>query len=121
MQDRAERFFVWVWRLNGLLILGLALAGTALAVVIAFNIGVFASEKRPDQQLSEVAGAKLGADELRLGDFRAIEGDAAALRPARVAFRVHRLGLERTGLRPRSQPALLRHGFEEGPLVASNQ
>jgi hypothetical protein len=56
------------------MLLGLALAATVLALALAFNIGVFASPERPEEQLSEVAGAELTARGLRLADFRPIAG-----------------------------------------------
>jgi len=74
VNDRSERFFLWVWRLDGLLLLGLALLCIAGALALAFNIGVFASRERPEQQLSEIAGADLSAQDLRLADFRGIAG-----------------------------------------------
>jgi len=74
VSTRSDRFFAWVWRINGLLLLGLALAATALALALALNVGVFASHERPEEQLSEVAGADLAARGLRLADFRPIAG-----------------------------------------------
>ncbi len=74
MDDRSERFFAWVWRLNGLLILGLALVGIAGALAVAFNIGVFATRERPEEQLSRVAGTDITAQGLRITDFRSIAG-----------------------------------------------
>jgi hypothetical protein len=38
------------------------------------NVGLFWSRERPEQQLTNVAGANLGEDDLRLGDFRTIAG-----------------------------------------------
>lgn len=74
VDDRSERFFAWVWRLNGLLILALALIGTVGALAIAFNVSVFATREHPEDQLSEVAGTDLSAQDLRIGDFRSIAG-----------------------------------------------
>jgi hypothetical protein len=72
---RADRFFVWIWRLNALLLLMLALvvvAGAAATLIV--NGALFWAPKRPPQQLANVAGAELGAKNLRLGHFRPIAG-----------------------------------------------
>jgi len=67
-----DRFFVWVWRVNGLLVLGLVLV--VGVTVVAFNSALFWRPERPPQQLANVAGADLGAKNLRLGHFRPIAG-----------------------------------------------
>lgn len=72
--ERSERFFAWVWRLNGLLLLLLALVGLAGAAVLVANIGIFSTRDRPEQNLTEVAGADLREGDLRLADFYPIEG-----------------------------------------------
>ncbi len=74
MSDRSERFFVWVWRLNGLLLLALAVVGVVAALAAAIDLAIFSSRERPQEQLTKIAGADLGARDLRLGDFRTIAG-----------------------------------------------
>jgi len=66
-----DRFFVWIWRLNGLLMLALVLL--VGAAVVTFNSALFWKPERPPQ-LANVAGADLGAKNLRLGQFRPIAG-----------------------------------------------
>lgn len=74
MDERADRFFAWVWRINGLLLLALGLVAVVGAAALVFNIGLFWSRDRPEQHLAQVAGADLRAQDLRLGNFRAIAG-----------------------------------------------
>jgi len=74
VNDRSDRFFAWVWRINGLLLLCLALLATGLALYLAVNIGMSTAQERPEEQLSEVAGTDLAARDLRLADFRPIAG-----------------------------------------------
>jgi hypothetical protein len=74
MSERSDRFFSWVWRVNGVLLLVLALAGVVGAAALIINVGLFWSRERPEQQLTNVAGANLGEENLRLGDFRSIAG-----------------------------------------------
>jgi hypothetical protein len=74
VSDRSERFFAWVWRLNGLLLLALAVAGALAALAVAINIAIFSARERPEEQLTKIAGTDLGARDLRLSDFRAIAG-----------------------------------------------
>jgi hypothetical protein len=84
MPERADRFFTWVWRINGLVLLALGLAGVVGATALAFNMALFWSRDRPDQQLTQVAGADLNTEDLRLADFRPIAGTQflyAALAP----------------------------------------
>jgi hypothetical protein len=71
---RADRFFVWVWRLNGLLLLVLALVAMAGTAALIVNGALFWTREQPPQQLANVAGADLGAKNLRLGHFRPIAG-----------------------------------------------
>jgi hypothetical protein len=82
--DRSDRFFTWVWRVNGLVLLALGVVGLAGTIALIFNVGLFWSRDRPEQQLTQVAGADLGAKDLRLADFRPIAGTQflyAALAP----------------------------------------
>ena len=74
MNERSDRFFAWVWRINGLLLLALGLVAVVGAVALIFNIALFWSRDRPEQRLTQVAGANLTAQDLRLGDFRRIAG-----------------------------------------------
>lgn len=74
VNDRSDRFFAWVWRINGLLLLCLALLATGLALYLAVDIGMSTAQERPEEQLSEVAGTDLAARDLRLADFRPIAG-----------------------------------------------
>lgn len=95
MRDRSERFFTWVWRIDGLLLLVLALLGIALALAIAFEIGAFAARERPEERLAEVAGADLSAQGLRLADFGAIAG--TSLLYAELASRSDSIGSVSSG------------------------
>lgn len=74
MPERADRFFTWVWRINGLVLLALGVAGLVGAISLAFNVALFWSRDRPDQHLARVAGADLDAEDLHLADFNAIAG-----------------------------------------------
>lgn len=74
MSRRAEKFFKWVWRLNGLLLLALAVAGIIGVAALAANLAIFASHERPAEQLVNVAGADIGERDLRLGGFHPIAG-----------------------------------------------
>ncbi len=70
MGKRLDHFFVWVWRVVGLGILGL---GLLFVLTIA---GAFRHE-RPQQRLTQVAGTDLNAQKLRLSNFMAIPGTKA--------------------------------------------
>jgi hypothetical protein len=61
---------LWTWRLNGLLLLVLSAVGLAVVVAVAVD----SLRPRPDEPLTNVAGADLDQRDLRLGDFRAIAG-----------------------------------------------
>ena len=74
MSERADRVFIWIWRINGVLLFALAVLGVVGAAALVFNTALFWSRERPEQQLTNVAGADLGAKDLRLGDFRAVAG-----------------------------------------------
>lgn len=74
MSQRSNRVFAWVWRVNSLLLLVLGLVGVVGTVAIVFNVGLFWSRQRPEQQLTKVAGTNLGQEDLRLGNFREIAG-----------------------------------------------
>jgi len=74
MNERPERFFTWVWRVNGLLLLVIGLVGVVGAVALVFNTALFWSRDRPAQRLTEVAGANLSEQNLPLGMFRSIAG-----------------------------------------------
>jgi len=81
MSERLERVFTWVWRLNGLLLLFLGIVGVGAAAVLIFDISRFASRDRPEQQLTEIAGTNLSAQDLHLGAFQAIAGTAFLYAP----------------------------------------
>ncbi len=74
VSDRKDTFFATVWRLNGLLVLALAGAGIIAVVAVAMNLAIFSSRERPHEQLTNIAGADIAAQDLRLGGFRAIAG-----------------------------------------------
>lgn len=74
MSDRRDAFFAWVWRLNGLLLLALAGAGIVAGLALVINLAIFSSRDRPNEQLTNIAGADLAAQDLRLGGFRSIAG-----------------------------------------------
>lgn len=75
MSVRADRIFGWIWRINGVLILGLGAAAGALVVVLLLDVAGISRDETPEQQLAEVAGADLRAgDDLRLMDFHPVAG-----------------------------------------------
>ncbi len=74
MTTRTERFFAWVWRINALILLAIAIFALIGAGVIAYDIGIFAKRDRPRAQVAEVAGTDLVAEELKLGSFSVIAG-----------------------------------------------
>lgn len=74
MTSKSERFFTWVWRINGLIVLTVASLGLFAFGAFAFNVGVFANRDRPETQLTDVAGADLVAEDLKLGSFKPLRG-----------------------------------------------
>jgi hypothetical protein len=70
MSGWVERLFVWVWRINGLLVL--LGAGFALFAVAASNVFFFGNQGQA--QVVQVAGADLKSEDLQLGGFRRIAG-----------------------------------------------
>lgn len=74
MSDRAKPFFEWVWRLNGLLLLGGMLVCLVVALFLMVDAARFASREDPERQLTEVAGADLAAQNLQLDEFHEIAG-----------------------------------------------
>ncbi|MCH7854788.1 MAG: hypothetical protein IIB76_10700 [Proteobacteria bacterium] len=76
MDSKTERFFSWVWRINGLLVF---LAVTLFLIsfgVFAFNSGIFAGLDRPETPLTDVAGVDLAAEDLKLDRFKPLTGTA---------------------------------------------
>jgi hypothetical protein len=74
MTGRSDRFFAWIWRINGVLVLALAGLGVVLATTFAVGAARVSSHHDRERQLTSIAGADLGANDLRLGDFRTIAG-----------------------------------------------
>lgn len=74
MTTKTERFFTWVWRINALILLAIAVFALIGVGVIAYDIGIFANRDRPQAQVAEVAGTDLVAGELKLGSFGVIAG-----------------------------------------------
>jgi hypothetical protein len=74
VSDRSKQLFEWVWRMNGLLLLGGMVAGLMGVVAVAVDIAGFARRERAERQLTQVAGTDLRAQNLRLADFREIAG-----------------------------------------------
>ena len=74
MGSRSDNFFSWVWKVNGLLVLGLCLAALATIITLTFNIELFRTRDRPEQKVIQVAGADIRADDLELGEFREVKG-----------------------------------------------
>jgi hypothetical protein len=54
MSERSERFFAWLWRINGVLLLVLGLVAVVGAGALFFNIGLFWSRDRPEQRLTRL-------------------------------------------------------------------
>lgn len=50
MSSRIDTFFQWVWRLNGLLVFALALAGIAAMVFVTLNGSSFKDARKPEQK-----------------------------------------------------------------------
>lgn len=74
MSERSDRFFGWVWRLNGLAILAVAVIGLIGAIGIVIDLALWSEPDRPETSLVQVAGSDLGGKDLRLGDFTPIAG-----------------------------------------------
>jgi hypothetical protein len=74
LSDRSERFFVWVWRVNGLIVLVAAVAIVALVAALSMPGALWDAPDGPEQQLVNVAGADLRADKLHLTQFRDVPG-----------------------------------------------
>lgn len=74
VNNRWERFFLWLWRANGLLLFLLGVVGLAGACILVVNLIRLSSRDRPHQQLTRVAGTDLVAKDLRLAEFHAIAG-----------------------------------------------
>jgi hypothetical protein len=73
MTTKTERFFTWVWRVNGLLVL-IAAVLCLIGLVAILESEIFGRGGSPRNQLTDVAGADLVAEDLRLGGFRSIDG-----------------------------------------------
>lgn len=73
MGSRTEKFFTWVWRLNGLLLLAIALLGLLGFFLLTSDATRPAWEDK-EQTVTEVAGANLVADDLKLEGFTRIHG-----------------------------------------------
>lgn len=65
MGDRWERLFVWIWRVNGVVLLALGAVGLVGALLLVV---------RPEDHLTQVAGSDLRTGGLRLGDFDEVPG-----------------------------------------------
>lgn len=74
MANRAEAFFRWVWRANGLIVLALGCIALFAASAMIFNIGLFSARNATEKDVTKVAGADLGAENLRLGSFNRVRG-----------------------------------------------
>lgn len=74
MNDRWERFFVWCWRINGIVLLAVGvLALFGLSVFVVGVTGLWPNS-RPEQQLTKVGTTDVAAKHLSLGDFEEISG-----------------------------------------------
>jgi|GEM_PF-5531263 hypothetical protein len=72
MASKTERFFTWVWRINGLVLLLVVLCvGGGLAATL---IGSIFFHAKPQAAVQQIAGADLHSEELRLEEFHSIEG-----------------------------------------------
>ncbi|GAB6041211.1 hypothetical protein [Endothiovibrio diazotrophicus] len=74
MNDRMNGFFVWVWRINGLLFLAIGLAGLVGIAALMVNVGIFASRESPTDGIAEVAGTRIEDSDLNFGPFRQVKG-----------------------------------------------
>jgi hypothetical protein len=82
MDDRTSRFFKWVWRIDGLLLMACALG--ALAIIgLVLGLEVFGPQRVPDA-LTEVAGQALEKSDLRLSGFQPISGTSFLYAPLEV-------------------------------------
>jgi hypothetical protein len=73
MTGRLNNFFTWVWRINGLLILGIGLVGFVGVVAFVVNVGIFSSRESPAEGIAEVASTQLEDSNLNFGAFRRIK------------------------------------------------
>lgn len=73
MTTKTEKFFTWVWRLNGLLLLAIILVGL-LGFFLLVSDATRPAWEDKEQTVKEVAGANLVADDLKLEGFFPIHG-----------------------------------------------
>ena len=74
MTTKTERFFLWVWRVNALILLVLAVAALIGSGALAYNVGIFAGRERAAEQVTRIGGTDLVGEELKLGSFHVIPG-----------------------------------------------
>lgn len=89
MSDQSDRFFTWVWRVNGVLLLGIAALGILGGIALAVTIIAEEPRENPEERLAQVAGADLVSQDVRLGEFAKIVGTEllyAPLRERRKSF-----------------------------------
>jgi hypothetical protein len=74
MTGRLNILFTWVWRINGLLILGIGLVGFVGVVAFVVDVGIFSSRESPAEGIAEVAGTQIENSNLNFGTFRRLKG-----------------------------------------------
>lgn len=74
MTSKTDKFFTWVWRINGVVVLAIAFVCLVGLVALIVESGLFGGNNRPRDQLADVAGEDISADDLSLGGFRRLEG-----------------------------------------------
>lgn len=74
MSDRSNKFFTWIWRINGLIVFALGVIGLLLALAATLDVARFRFRERPQDQITRVADRDLVASNLRLGSFEGVPG-----------------------------------------------
>lgn len=80
MTSRTTSIFRWIWRINGVLLLGSCLAG--IVALLSLTRGMFVGvEDAPSGAITNVAGTDLSAESLTLRPFDPIVGTSLMVAP----------------------------------------
>lgn len=74
MENRTDKIFKWIWRVNGVALFVLSIAGVLTLVLLVANLGIFATHERPEERVTEIAGTRIESTALRFGNFNEIIG-----------------------------------------------
>lgn len=81
MENRTDKIFRWIWRVNGVALFVLSIAGVVTLALLVANVGIFATRERPEENVTEIAGTRIESTALRLGDFNEIIGTSVLYAP----------------------------------------